>query len=65
MQSDVEFGRLQDFVGIKLNDRRRPDLYRSRSDGNLLISSAAWLAHKQMGSKPEEIIEKFEALRER
>jgi hypothetical protein len=63
LTTDAEFDRLQEFVGIKLNDRRSKRLYRSRLDEHLLVKVATWLIHKKNGSSPKEIMEQLEALR--
>ena len=65
MTTDTEFERLQDFVGLKLSDQRKKDLYRSRSETLPLMKIAFWLVYKQTGCAPEIIIEQFEALRQK
>jgi len=63
MMVDSEFNRLQEFVGVKLNDRRQKKLYRGRSEDHWQIRFASWLAHKQTGCAPRQLVEQFEALR--
>lgn len=65
MTDDGEFDRLQEFVGKKLSDQRKKDLYRNRSEEYLWVKIATWLVYKQTGYMPEKIIEQFEALRQR
>jgi hypothetical protein len=62
---DVEFNRLQEFIGRKLNDQRQKSLYRSRNESHRLLKMAAWLVYKQTGDRPEAIIKAFEALRQK
>ena len=38
MTDNREFGRLENFVGISLNDRRNPDLYRGKRKKSLLFN---------------------------
>jgi hypothetical protein len=64
MASDAEFNRLQEFVGIELNDQRKKSLYRNRTEEYPLIEIATWLVHKQTGCTPGKIMEQFEALRQ-
>jgi len=63
MTTDTEFNRLQQFVGIKLNDEREKSLYRGREGAYPLMKTAEWLVHKQTGYAVDEIIGRFEALR--
>jgi len=63
MTSDVEFNRLQAFVGKTLDDKRDKSMYRGREGAYPLLRTAEWLVHKQTGDTPEAIIGQFEALR--
>lgn len=65
MASDVEFNRLQEFVGQKLTDQREKKLYRNRKESFSFLKMATWLVYKQTGWTPEEIIKQFEALRQK
>jgi hypothetical protein len=65
MASDLEFNRLQEFVGQKLNDQREKSLYRSREKSYPLLKMATWLVYQQTGWTPEEIINQFEILRQK
>lgn len=49
MTSDREWDRLTEFVGLPLEDRRRPDLYRSRYEGDLFLRSADWMLRQRRG----------------
>lgn len=49
MTSEREWRRLVDFVGLPLDDRRRPDLYRSRSEGDLFFRTASGLLRRRRG----------------
>ncbi len=65
MSTQEEFYRLQEFVGIELNDRRRMGLYRRRSSKKfLLLEIAAWLIHKRTTHHPKRIVQQLETLRE-
>ncbi|RLC76275.1 MAG: hypothetical protein DRJ03_19985 [Chloroflexi bacterium] len=63
MTTQAEFDRLQAFVGFPVDDRRKPDLYRSRTQTYPTLQVVAWLIGKQTGWTPERIIEQFETLR--
>jgi len=65
MATDTEINRLQEFVGVKLIDQRKPSLYHSRSESHLLMKFAARLVHTQTQCSAEKIMQHFEALRER
>jgi len=62
MTTQTEFDRLQEFVGIELEDRRRMRLYRNRPKDSILVKTIAWLVYKQTGYHPKQIIQQFEAL---
>lgn len=63
MKTQAEFDRLQDFVGIKLEDRRVDSLWRNRSKEYPLLKMALWLTSKKTGSSLQEVSRQFEALR--
>jgi hypothetical protein len=64
MTNQNEFDRLQEFVGIPLDDCRRQDLYRNRSDTTpILLKPVSWLVNKQTGYHPHHVFEQLEALR--
>ena len=63
MTTQTEFDRLQEFVGIKLDDMRDMSLYHYQPRKLVLLDTAAWLVHKQTGHHPGEIIKQLEALR--
>lgn len=65
MTTQTELDRLQEFVGLKLEDRRRVDLYRNRPKRSFLVKMAVWLVYKQTGHHPEKILGRLNALRER
>ena len=65
MTTTAEFERLQEFVGMALNDRRKPELYRSRNRRYRLVDMAAWLVHKQKGYHPKIIMKQLDTLRQR
>jgi hypothetical protein len=64
MKTQAEFERLQNFVGINLNDRRDLSLYRHRQQNDEFIKHIAWLIEKQAGYHPEKILKSLDALRE-
>lgn len=61
--TQVEFERLQKFMGIPLTDRRRPGLYRARSQNTLFLKFMTQLFALKNGCSPEKLIEQLEALR--
>jgi ABC-type sulfate/molybdate transport systems ATPase subunit len=63
MTTQAEFDRLQESVGIKLEDRRRMKLYRNGPGKSFLLKIVAWLIYKQTGRHFRKIIEQFETLR--
>jgi len=63
MTDDAEFQRLQDFVGRPLQDRRRPDLYRSRGGMDLFLRVADARLKRKTGSTMLEHLEELRALR--
>jgi len=63
MTTQAEFDRLQEFVGLELEDRRKKDLYRNRPKDSVLVKIATRLVYKQTGHHPEKIMQQFEALR--
>ncbi len=63
MDGDEEFARLAAFVGRPLVDRRRPDLYRRRPDGEAL-PPAARLFRPLLPEDPEALWQRLEAARE-
>ena len=65
MATTAEFNRLQEFVDMKLDDRRKPELYRNRDNRYRLVDMAGWLVHKQKGYHPQTIMEQLKALRQR
>ncbi len=65
MTTDLEFNRLQEFIGLKIKDQRDKSLYRSRAEAHLVLKMATWLVYLKIGSKPEDIINRFEALRKK
>jgi hypothetical protein len=65
MANDAEFDRLKKFSGIKLTDQRKKNLYRNRKDSYPLLKLVAWLVYKQTGWRSEEIVNRFETLRQK
>ena len=63
MTGDSEFQRLEAFVGRDLVDRRRLDLYRSRTSGDLFLKVAGWYLEKNTGLTCEGTLSRLEALR--
>jgi len=63
MTTQTEFDRLQEFVGMKLEDRRIQSLYRNRPKSSVLVEIGTWLVDKQTGHHPKRILREFEALR--
>ena len=61
--TQAEFKRLQKFMGIPLTDRRRPGLYRARSQNNLFLQVMTQLFALKNGCSPEKLIEQLETLR--
>lgn len=65
MSTQEEFDRLQAFVGMKLSDQRRKDLYHHKSGKqSLTLKLATWLVRKRAGYNPEKIYEQLEVLRQ-
>ncbi len=60
MAEPAEFKRLQDFVGLKLNDQRRAGLYRSQPKQYPLLTLATWLVGRKY--QPEKIMAQLELL---
>ncbi|MCP4574623.1 MAG: hypothetical protein GY838_19920 [bacterium] len=63
MTEDGEFNRLQEFVGRELEDRRRPDLYRSRQRQYLHLRAADWYLEKRRGWSTQDVLGDLAALR--
>jgi len=61
--TQAEFDRLQKFMGLPLTDRRRPSLYRARSQNTLFLKFMMRLFALKNGCAPEKLIEQLEALR--
>lgn len=64
MSTKVEFDRLQEFVGFKLEDQRKVSLYRSRPKRPIMLRVATLMVYKQTGWHPNIIRQQFEALRQ-
>ena len=65
MTTDREFDRLQEFVGIPLDDRRRKDLYRSKVKSYLHLTATDRIYRWRNGYSCAELMTRFEALRQR
>jgi hypothetical protein len=65
MTEDREFQRLQTFVGHDLNDLRKPEMYRSRSEPDLLMKTTGWWLKKQTGLTTDGIFSKLVEYRSR
>lgn len=64
MAEQSEFDRLQAFIGRKLVDRRRKDLYRHRPKSEpLALKLASWLVEKQTGQSPAQITARLDGFR--
>lgn len=65
MKDDQEFNRLQEFLGRKLVDRRRKDLYRHRqAPTSFPLEMAKWFLKKQVGLDTQQITAQLEDCRE-
>ncbi len=65
MTDDSEFARLQNFVGRPLADRRKPELYRSKSRQDIFIRFADWLLARRTGSSTDDTMNDLRAARAR
>jgi hypothetical protein len=65
MATDIEFNRLQEFVGLPLKDQRKPTLYHGNSKMHPLMKIAAWLVTKQTGCAPQSLMQEFETIRQK
>jgi hypothetical protein len=66
MTTQAEFKRLESFVGRELEDRRRIELYRSRSERpDHLLDLCVALVRRRYGYDPESIVARLETLRQR
>ncbi len=65
MTSDSEFKRLEDFLGIELNDRRNKTLFRSKKRDWKLVQAADALLGILKGRYIKDIMMDLEGLRER
>ena len=64
MSTQSEFDRLQDFVGVMLDDRRRKNLYRHRAKKeSLILKLIIWLVYKKTGHHPTPIMAQLDTLR--
>lgn len=64
MITQEEFDRLQDFVDVPLNDQRKINLYRNRSDGRDPIWEIALaLRYAKTKQRPEDVIKQLEEFR--
>ena len=63
MTNDQEFERLVAFVGQPLVDRRRPDLYRSRTKKDVFIKFGDWLLKRRTGCSTGDTIREMVAAR--
>jgi hypothetical protein len=61
--NDTEFNRLEEFVGIELSDQREPALYRRRVEESPWIQIMTWPVYRQMGCRPSDSLQQFDALR--
>jgi hypothetical protein len=62
--TQIEFERLEQFLGIPLADRRRPSLYRNRPQTYPVLSFAGWLLDKKKSYQPQSILRQFEDYRQ-
>lgn len=65
MTDDREFARLQAFAGRSLHDVRKPELYRSRSEPDLLLKLAGWWLGRRTGLRSDETFAELEEYRSR
>lgn len=63
MHSDNEFRKLQDFVGVELNDRRQSGLYRSRFKPDFFLKAAEWYLEKFKGLSCKKTLAQLDKLR--
>lgn len=63
MTTQPEFDRLRQFIGRRLDDRRKMDLYRSKPSASV-AAKALWLMNRlQTGDKPERLARQIETHR--
>ncbi|HMB68263.1 MAG TPA: sulfotransferase [bacterium] len=62
MSNDSVFMRLQDFVGIPLQDRRRKSMYRSRRKRHPSYEIAKRIVRTSLGYDPDAIVRRLEAV---
>jgi hypothetical protein len=65
MSDDGEFARLQDFVGRPLDDRRRTELYRTRTGDDVFLRVATWFLASRKGLTSEGTMVDLASWRER
>jgi len=65
MSDDREFARLQDFVGRPLEDRRRTELYRTRTEGDVFLRVATRFLASRKGLTSEGTMVGLASWRER
>jgi hypothetical protein len=65
METQTEFDRLQQFVGLNLEDRRVASLRRNRPGEFPLLKVTTCFARRRTGCTPEGLIEQLETLRQR
>lgn len=65
MSNDAEFGRLQNFVGRPLEDRRKKELYRSKAGQDMFLRFADGLLAKRTGCSTTDTMHELRALRAR
>ncbi|MDX2473233.1 MAG: sulfotransferase [Candidatus Krumholzibacteria bacterium] len=65
MSGNKEFERLQAFVGQQLTDRRKPELYRTKSGQDIFIKFADWLLARKTGQSTGDTIAQLGAARAR
>ena len=63
MGGEGELGRLQEFVGRELVDRRKPGLYRSRFRGDFFLRAAEWRIKRAGGPSSAEVLAALDARR--
>ena len=63
MTSDREFNRLDHFVGGGLKDLRRPELFRSKTQGDLFYRAADWWCKQRKGYSVAETMQQLETFR--
>ncbi len=63
MTSDSEFIRLNEFVGGGLEDRRKPDLFRSKTTMDIFLRMADWFMDRKKGISVEKTMADMGALR--